>query len=122
LDRFLRPSPASVFREAELLPSLAAFWRSNAVVFYSSDGLRDKRPIAHVQKVCYVPGGLRLCRPVRASSTCSAVWPHLRLLLFYLWPSFPQFTLAHHEGLTCSSLPPVGILRLAGNPDHEFQK
>jgi hypothetical protein len=41
------------------------------------------------------------------------------LLLFYLWLSFLPFTLApHYQGPTRSSLPPAGILRLAGNPGH----
>jgi hypothetical protein len=82
---------------------------------YSSDGLRDKRPIerraAHVQKVCYVPGGLRLCRSVRASSPAvvdllGGMGPICVCTCSKCSPSFLPFTL--------SSPPPVGILRLAG--------
>jgi hypothetical protein len=32
--------------------------------------------------------------------TSSALWPYLRLLLFYLWPSFLPFTLAPYQGIT----------------------
>ena len=36
----------------------------------------------------------------RAWLTGSAVWPYLRLFLFYLWPSFLPFTLApHYQGI-----------------------
>ena len=53
----------------------------------------------------------------------SAVLALSPFTLFYLCPSFPPFTLAPPLPRDrCSSLPPVGILRLAENPDHTLKK
>jgi hypothetical protein len=78
-----------------------------------------ERRAAHVPKVRYVPGGLRLCRSARAWPTYSAVLAPSAFTPVLSVPSFLPFTLApYYQGIACSSLPPAGILRLAENPDH----